>query len=159
MTRAFSARLFVRNRSNQEAIGKMSDRVLASLAGIRVVRSFALEDAELAAFERSNAEYLEQSLGLARLRGSMGPLMGAISAVGILVVFWYGGHLVLTQQMTKGDFVSFWMALLRLTWPMLALGFVAAIVQRGRAGYARLRTIFEATPEVVSGSLPRPAQV
>ncbi len=143
ITRSFSSRLFARNRENQEAIGKMSDRVLASLAGVRVVRSFALEEAEIRAFEETNLAYQEKSLALARLRGSMGPLMGAMSSASILVVFWYGGHLVLTGQMTKGDFVGFWLALLRLTWPLLALGFVAAIVQRGRAGYERLRQVFD----------------
>ncbi|AUX19568.1 ABC transporter [Sorangium cellulosum] len=159
VTRSFSTRLFVRTRENQEAIGVMSDRVLASLAGVRVVRSFALEASEVATFAGTNRAYLEKSLALAKLRGSMGPLMGAIGSVGVLIVFWYGGRLVLAGEMTKGDFVSFWLALLRLTWPMLALGFVAAIVQRGRAGYARLKGIFDAIPEVVSGPLPRPEVV
>ncbi|XXY44700.1 ABC transporter ATP-binding protein [Sorangium sp. So ce269] len=156
VTRSFSTKLFVRTRDNQEAIGAMSDRVLASLAGVRVVRSFALEASEMAAFANTNQGYLEKSLALAKLRGSMGPLMGAISSVGVLIVFWYGGQLVLDGQMTRGDFVSFWLALLRLTWPVLALGFVAAIVQRGRAGYARLKAIFDAIPEVVSGPMPAP---
>lgn len=159
VTRSFSGKLFARTRENQEAIGKMSDRVLASLAGIRVVRSFALEETELAAFERVNASYLDKSLALARLRGSMGPMMGAISAAGVLIVFWYGGYLVLGGQMSKGDFVSFWMALGRLTWPLLALGFVTAIVQRGRAGYSRIKAIFDAIPDIQSGPLPAPAQV
>lgn len=159
ITRSFSSRMFSRVRENQEALGKMSDRVLASLAGVRVVRSFALERAELAAFEESNKAYLEKSLSLARLRGSMFPLLGSISSVGILIVFWYGGRLVLTGEMSKGDFVSFWLALLRLTWPMLALGFVAGIVQRGRASYLRLKAIFDAEPDVVGGPLPAPEAV
>jgi ATP-binding cassette subfamily B protein len=159
VTRSFSTKLFSRTRENQEAIGRMSDRVLASLAGIRVVRSFALEDVEGAAFDKVNKEYLDKSLSLARLRGSMGPMMGSISAAGTLIVFWYGGFLVIRGEMTKGDFVSFWMALLRLTWPLLALGFVTAIIQRGRAGYERLKVIFHAVPDVVSGPLPAPAGV
>jgi ATP-binding cassette subfamily B protein len=159
VTRSFSGRMFKANRENQEAIGKMSDRVLASLAGVRVVRSFALESAEERAFELENQSYLEKNLTLARVRGSMGPMMGWINAVGVLVVFWYGGSLVLDGQMTRGSFVSFWMALQRLIWPLLALGFVLSIVQRGRAGYARLKVIFDAVPEVESGSLPAPAAV
>ena len=159
VTRAFSSRLFRTNRANQEAIGKMSDRVLASLAGVRVVRSFALEGAEAADFEVQNRDYLDKSLALARLRGSMGPVMGALSATGILIVFWYGGRLVLGGAISRGDFVSFWLALLRLTWPMLALGFVAAIIQRGRAAYTRLEAIYGAVPDVVSGPLPAPAEV
>ncbi len=159
VTRSFSGKLFSRTRENQEAIGRMSDRVLASLAGVRVVRSFALEATELAAFERVNKEYLDKSLALAKLRGSMGPMMGAISAAGVLIVFWYGGYLVLSGQMSKGDFVSFWMALGRLTWPLLALGFVTAIVQRGRAGYSRIKAIFDAVPDIQSGPLPAPKQI
>ncbi len=159
VTRTFSILLFTRTRENQEAIGKMSDRVLASLAGVRVVRSFALEEGETAAFAAANQDYLGKSLALARLRGSMGPMMGAISSVGVLIVFWYGGRLVLAGEMSKGDFVSFWLALLRLSWPMLALGFVAAIIQRGRAGYARLKTVFDAEPDVVSGPAPAPREV
>jgi ATP-binding cassette, subfamily B, multidrug efflux pump len=151
VTRSFSTRLFSRTKQNQEAIGKMSDRVLASLSGARVVRSFGLLPAETQAFDENNAEYLQKSLGLARLRGSMGPVMGSIAAIGILIVFWYGGTLMERGEITPGDFVSFWMALQRLSWPLLALGFVAAIVQRGRAGYERIRGIFEAEPEIVSG--------
>jgi len=159
VTRSLSSKMFSRTRENQESIGKMSDRVLASLAGVRVVRSFALEEAEIKAFELTNAAYRDKSLALARLRGSMGPIMGALSSASVLIVFWYGGHLVITGQMTKGDFVGFWLALLRLTWPLLALGFVAAIVQRGRAGYARLKQIFDAVPDIVDGPLPAPAEV
>jgi ATP-binding cassette subfamily B protein len=159
VTRSFSGKLFKFNRENQEAIGKMSDRVLASLAGVRVVRSFALEEAEQKSFEESNVAFLEKNLALARVRGSMGPMMGWISSIGILVVFWYGGGLVLKHEISKGDFLAFSIALNRLIWPMLALGFVFSIIQRGRAGYERLKVVFDAVPEVQSGTLPAPAHV
>jgi len=160
VTRSFSTGLFTRNRANQKAIGAMSDRVLASFAGVRVVRSFAMEDAELAAFEKTNQAYLDKSLALARLRGSMGPVMGAVSATGVLIVFWYGGYLLISDDgFTNGDFVAFWLALLRLTWPIMAVGFVAAIVQRGRAGYERLAVIFQAQPDVVSGDADPPPEI
>ena len=159
LTRSFSGRLFRRNRENQEAIGRMSERVLASLAGVRVVRSFALEEAEATAFEAHNRSYLEKNLALARLRGSMGPIMGWVTSVGVLVIFWYGARLVLDGAMSKGAFVSFWLALLRLMWPIVALGFVISIIQRGRASYARLSAIYDAVPEVESGALPKPELV
>jgi ATP-binding cassette subfamily B protein len=159
VTRSFSGRMFRANKENQEAIGKMSDRVLASLAGVRVVRSFALEEAEMRAFEVENENYLGKSLALARIRGALGPMMGWINSVGVLVVFWYGGKLLIRHEITEGDFLAFWLALNRLTWPMLALGFVLSIVQRGRASYERLRAIYEAAPDVVSGPLPAPAAV
>ncbi len=158
--RWFSTGFYTRTRENQQAIGHMSDRVLASLAGVRVVRSFAMEDSEIAAFERANADYLDKSLALARLRGSMGPVMGAISALGVLVVFWYGGALLIEEEsFTTGDFVAFWLALLRLVWPMMAIGFVTSIVQRGRASYARLQAIFDTEPDIVDGTEPAPSAI
>ena len=85
ITRSFSRGLFSRNRENQRAIGKLSEVLQQNLAGVRVVRSFALETKELWRFQEANKTYLEASLGLARLRGSMGPMMGAVSATSILV--------------------------------------------------------------------------
>ncbi|MFO0662213.1 MAG: ABC transporter transmembrane domain-containing protein [Polyangiaceae bacterium] len=159
VTRWFSRQMYTRNRANQEALGAMSDRVQASLAGVRVVRSLSLEAAETRSFEKACREYLNKSLGLAQLRGFMGPVLGSVGAVGVLTVFWYGGHLVLTQEISRGQFVSFWSALTRLIWPLLALGFVVSIVQRGRASYDRLRAIYEAAPDVVDGPLPGPEHV
>jgi ATP-binding cassette subfamily B multidrug efflux pump len=139
----------------------MSAAVQSSIAGIRVVRAFALEESEIARFERTNHDYLDKSLSLARLRGSMGPAMQAISAVGMLVVFWYGGHLLLTGEIRPGGFLAFYRALARLTWPLMALGFLVGMVQRGRASYSRLKEIYDAVPDVSDtaassdGSVPR----
>ncbi|MEB2314015.1 MAG: ABC transporter ATP-binding protein [Sorangiineae bacterium] len=157
VTRTFSKQMYVRTRDNQDAIGELSARVQSSIAGVRVVRSFALEADELGAFERVNQRYLDKSLALARLRGSMGPVMQAISALGILVVFWYGGYLMLDGELTEGGFLAFYRALARLTWPLIALGFLVAMVQRGRASYARLKELFDAPPDIVDGPLPAPA--
>jgi ATP-binding cassette subfamily B protein len=92
----------------------------------------------------------------------MGPMMGAVSATGILVFMWYGGELLLrgTEHggLSKGDFFAFWLALGRITWPMIALGFALSIVQRGRASWSRIQEIFDAKPEVVGGPLPAPAR-
>jgi ATP-binding cassette subfamily B protein len=159
VTRRFSGRMFKANLENQQALGRMSDRVLASLAGVRVVRSFALEGAELEAFDAENKAYLDKSLTLAKIRGSMIPAMGAVASFGILSVFVYGSSLLVHEEITPGDFAAFWLALQRLMWPMLALGFVFSILQRGRASYQRLHAIYEAVPEVESGPLPAPAKV
>ncbi len=162
-SRKIGKSLYSRTRANQETLGKMSEVLQANLAGVRVVRSFALDRHELRRFETANRAYLEASLGLARLRGAMGPTMGAAGAISILVFFWYGGTLLMKGPaaggLSKGDFFAFWLALGRMTWPMLALGFVLAIVQRGRAGYVRLKEIFDAQPEVVDGALPAPSVI
>lgn len=163
MTRIFSRQMFMKTRSNQETLGKLSDVLQTNLAGVRIVRSFALERRERRRFDDANLAYLEASLGLARLRGLMLPLVGAISSVGILAFFWYGASLLLRGPaeggITKGDFFAFWLAYGRMTWPMVALGFSISIVQRGRAGYIRLKEVFDALPEVVDGPLPAPSTV
>jgi len=160
ITKTFSRGLFTRNRDNQRAIGKLSEVLQQNLAGVRVVRSFALETKELWRFQEANKSYLEASLGLARLRGSMGPMMGAVSATSILIFTWYGGTLVLRGPelggISKGDFFAFWQALGRMTWPMVALGFSLSIVQRGRASWARIQEVFDAVPEVVGGTKALP---
>ena len=162
-TRSFSKRMFARVRTNQMSLGKLSEVLQTNLAGVRVVRSFALERRERGRFDEANRAYLDASLGLARLRGLMGPVIGASSSLGLLAVFWYGALLLRLGPaeggITRGDFFAFWLAYSRMTFPMVALGFSVAIIQRGRAGYSRLAEIFRAEPEVTDGPLPRPAEV
>jgi ATP-binding cassette subfamily B protein len=153
VTRRFSHQFYTRTRENQDALGRMSSRVQSSVAGVRLVRSFAMEESELAAFERENQGYLEKSLRLAYIRGSFGLVLQATVAVGVLVVFWYGGTLVLSNELDAGGFLAFYRALGRLTWPLISLGFVVSLVQRGRASYARLEEVFQARPDVVDGPL------
>lgn len=156
VTRRFSTEIYGRTRANQDAIGQMSERVQSSIAGVRVVRAFTLEHAELESFEKTNQNYLQRSLALARLRGSMGPIMQGITSIGILIVVWYGGYLVLHEEISQGGFLAFFRALGRLTWPLIALGFLVGLVQRGRASYARLAQIYEAEPDIRDGGLPAP---
>jgi ATP-binding cassette, subfamily B, multidrug efflux pump len=124
------------------------------MAGVRVVRSFGLEQAELERFERSNQSYLERGLVLARLRGSMWPVMQGVTTLGVLIVFWYGGFLIVGGELKAEEFLPFYRALYRLTWPLAALGFLVSVVQRGRAGYQRLAEVFAAEPDVVDGTKP-----
>ena len=163
ITRSFSRAMFAKTRSNQETLGKLSEVLQTNLAGVRIVRSFALEKRERSRFEKANNAYLEASLSLARLRGLMGPMVGAASSLGVLAFFWYGASLLQRGPdaggITRGDFFAFWLAYGRMTWPMIALGFSISIVQRGRAGYERLKQIFDAVPEVTDGPLPEPAEV
>lgn len=155
----FARMMFTQQRQNQEAIGAMSATVQSSIAGVRVVRSFALEHEEGQRFERSNRDYLEKSLRLARLRGGMFPVMQMITAFGSVIVLWYGGKLMLQNELSAGDFLAFYRALSRLTWPLIALGMLASLIQRGRAAFVRLADVFNAKPDIVDGPLPEPAQV
>lgn len=156
VTRKFSSNLYGRQKDNQNALGAMSAMVQSSISGARVVRSFHLEDQQMARFEKVNHDYLEKSLSLARLRGLMGPVMQSITSVGLLVVFWYGGMLLVQGDIDEGGFLAFFRALGRLTWPLMALGFLVGLLQRGRAAYSRLQDVFQAVPEIADGPLPMP---
>jgi ATP-binding cassette subfamily B protein len=163
ISRSFSRGLFRRMRENQATLGRMSDVLQANLAGVRVVRSFALEDRERSRFEATNQEYLRASLGLARVRGAFGPAIGAVAGLGTLIFFWYGASLLLRGPdrggLTPGAFFAFWSAFARMAWPMIAVGFALSVVQRGRVGMTRLRDIFDAVPEVVDGPRRAPNHV
>jgi ATP-binding cassette, subfamily B, multidrug efflux pump len=152
VTRRFSVNLYGRQRDNQDALGAMSGMVQASISGARVVRSFNLEEYETQRFQKVNETYLEKSLILARLRGSMGPVMQSITAIGVLVVFWYGGILLVRGDIDGGGFLAFFRALGRLTWPLMSLGFLVGLLQRGRAAYSRLKQIYEAIPDIQGGT-------
>jgi len=155
--RVYSKTLYARQRENQDALGQLGAQVQSSISGVRVVRAFSLEEAELASFDKSNDVYLDKSLILAKLRGSMWPVMQAITMLGVLVVFWYGGRLIVLGEFKPEQFLPFYRALFRLTWPLAALGFLVGVVQRGLAGYSRLKDIFDAKPDVVDGSAQLPA--
>jgi ATP-binding cassette subfamily B multidrug efflux pump len=163
VSRTISGQMFHRMRDNQAALGRMSDVLQANLAGVRVVRSFALEERERRRFEQTNRQYLNASLALAKLRGSFGPVIGSVAAIGVIIFFWYGSTLLLRGEgqggFTQGSFFAFWSAFSRMTWPMISIGFAVSVVQRGRAGFARLRDVFDAEPEVVDGPRRAPKHV
>jgi ATP-binding cassette subfamily B multidrug efflux pump len=163
MTRTFGRQMFTRVRATQASLGKLSEVLQTNLAGVRVVRSFALERRERRRFDTANESYLEAGLALARLRGMMFPIVGAAASLGSLAFFWYGASLMMRGPeqggISRGSFFAFWLAFGRMTWPMIALGFSVSIVQRGRASYVRLKEVFDAQPEVTDGPLPAPATV
>ena len=149
--RQLSGQLYTRQRENQEALGSMSESVQASIAGVRVIRSFGLEAFEARRFDHINQDYLTKALAIARLRGSMWPVMQTITAISVVIVFWYGGHLMLAGELTEGDFLAFYRALSRLVWPLIAIGFLVSVLQRGRAGYDRIAEVYSAIPDIVDG--------
>lgn len=148
LARGFSGSVYRRSRATQDALGAMSERVQRSLAGIRVVRAYGLERAEAAAFEQLSNRALEANLALARLRGALLPVLGMAAAVGSLVVLWLGGRWIVMGRLTVGDLLAFQGHLALVAWPTVALGYIFSILQRGRAGLARINEIFTARPEL-----------
>src|SRR5262249_28767258 len=127
-------------------------------SGIRVVRSFAIEGFAESRFARSAMKLLEASLSLARIRGTMMPMLGATSSLGVLIVAWYGAHLLKVGPggITKGDFFAFLSAWARMSWPMASAGMTIAVLQRGRVCFERLREIIDAEPDVIEPTTRAP---
>lgn len=159
LMRGFAKRMFTYQRTNQEALGSLSARVQRCASGIRVVRSFGLEPAEEKRFLEENEHYVTHSLRLAQLRGAVFPLMQALTALGIVSVVWYGSHLILVGELTSGALVAFLRAMGQLTWPLISVGFLLSVVQRGRAAYTRVKEIYDAVPDIVEGEHALPAPV
>ena len=131
----------------QESFSEISARVQENLAGARVIRAFVQEQSEIEQFQRLNQEYIHRNLKLIRVWGTFYPLLGTMLGLGGVFVLWMGGRQVIAGQITLGDFVAFNAYLGLLSWPMIALGWVINIVERGTASLRRINRIFEAQPE------------
>ena len=132
----------------QEAFSSLTDRAQEDFAGIRVIKAFVQEKHEIGNFTQVNRHYLDRNMSLVKVWGLFGPLVQFISALSFVIVLGYGSRLVMDGTITLGDFVAFNGYLRLLMWPMMAIGFVINLVQRGAASMARLSAIFQEKPEI-----------
>ena len=132
----------------QEKFAGITARVQENLSGVRVVRAYAREEREQAEFERLNLEYLEDNRRLIGWTVAFHPLLQGLVGIGFVAVLWYGGVLVIRGGITVGEFVSFQLFLNKLIWPMIAIGWVANLAQRGLASLTRIRQILETEPAI-----------
>jgi ATP-binding cassette subfamily B protein len=149
-------RMFKYSRSSQEALGILASRVQETLSGIRIVRSFAAEPEHLERFEAANENALKQNMALVAVRGLMWPILLGIGSIGSLLVLWRGTAMVEAGELTPGGLLAFLAYGEALRWPTMGLGYLLAVVQRGRASYGRIAEILNAAPEVVEHSDARP---
>jgi ATP-binding cassette subfamily B multidrug efflux pump len=143
-----SRALMQRNLRVQEGLGAIESKVQESLAGIHVVKAYALENHEAGLFRAANDEYNELGLALARLRGAMMPMIRGTAAAAVMVVLIYGGSLVTRGILGIGDLVAFMGYLGNLAWPVTSMGWMISVYQRARAAMKRLNEIFAAPPQV-----------
>lgn len=148
ISRAMGKSLFLRSRASQEALGELATQVQETLSGIRIVRAFAIELDREARFERANQNALDRNMALAILRGLFWPLLLGVGTLGTLLVLWRGTAMMHAGQISAGQVVAFLAYGESLRWPTMGLGYIMAVVQRGRASYARIREILEAVPDV-----------
>ena len=147
-TNYFSKRIHDRFEKVQEYFGTVSNRAQESLAGVRVIRAYTQEDAEIESFKGVNREFVNRNLKLIRLYGIFHPILQFFIGLGFIAVLWYGGHLVIGGKITIGEFVQFTLYLGLLVWPMIALGWVINIFQRGMASMGRMNNIMSIEPAI-----------
>jgi len=132
----------------QEKLSEIAAKTQENFSGARVVRGYALEARELAAFSALNDEYLEHNLGLARVEAPLAAIMGLLMALASLILLLYGGQLVIFADMSVGDYVAFTTYLAMLSTPVVAIGRLVTIYQRGATSWERLDDLFKTGPRV-----------
>jgi len=147
-TKLFGERIHRHFERVQDRFSALSARVQENFAGVRVVRAYAREDEEQRAFAEVNREYLQANRRLIRWSAAFHPLLQMLIGLGFATVLWYGGQLALRGRITVGEFVTFNLFLGKLVWPMIAVGWVINLVQRGSASWARIREVLATEPAV-----------
>ncbi len=130
----------------QEAFGKLTDKTQETFSGIRIVKSFVQEESELENFRLFNEDNYKANMSLVRIWSVMFPLVSLISAISLIVALSYGGQLVINGSLTLGEFVSFITYLGKLTWPMMAIGWLVNMMQRGFVSLGRISEILDEAP-------------
>jgi ATP-binding cassette subfamily B multidrug efflux pump len=144
----FGRRIHERFERIQAMFSDISARAQENFSGARVIRAYVQEEAEIANFETANHEYIRRSLKLVRLMGMLWPTLELMLGIAVVIVLWLGGRQVLLGRITVGDFVAFNTYMVQLTWPVIALGWVINIFQRGTASLIRINEILSAEPEI-----------
>ncbi len=152
----FGRQIHERFERIQAMFSDISARAQENFSGVRVIRAYAQEQAEINAFETENKEYISRSLRLVRLMGMLWPTLELMLGFAIVLVLWLGGREVIRHNMygghvgiDVGQFVAFNTYMVQLTWPVIALGWVINIFQRGTASMGRINEILTAEPDIV----------
>ena len=145
----FGRRIHERFERIQAMFSDISARAQENFSGARIVRAFSQEKAEIELFETANREYIFRSLKLVRLMGMLFPTLETMLGLAVVLVLWLGGRSVIHGNMTVGSFWAFNTYMVQLTWPIIAVGWVINIIQRGTASMGRINEILMAKPDVV----------
>ena len=147
-TRFFSKKMHRRYQEVQSAFSDLTETVREQFAGIRVIKAYNKEEEELVRLEVISKKYLQFNLDLARIIRSFFPLMLFFSNLSLVIVIYLGGRQTIFFSISPGDFVAFISYLGLLTWPMMALGWVTNLIQRGRASLDRINKILQTDSEI-----------
>ncbi len=147
-THFFGSRIHARFEQVQDYFGTVSNRAQESLAGVRVIRAYTQERAEIESFRKVNRESVNRNVSLIKLSSLFHPVLQLFIGFGFVAVLWYGGGLVISGEITLGQFFEFNLYLGYLIWPMIALGWVINLFQRGMASMGRMHKILSIEPAI-----------
>jgi ATP-binding cassette subfamily B protein len=155
ITRILSGRLHRYFRKVQEQFSRLTEFSRTSINSIRMIKAYTLEENQTVNFDAMGKEYVQDNLRLARVQGTLFPVSGLIANTSMLLVLLFGGRLTINNSITIGDFVAFTSYLFMLTWPMMALGWVTNLFQRGVTSLQRIENILEERPVFETPSHPK----
>ena len=141
VTNFFSTQIHDRFEKIQEHFSSITAKAQENLTGVRVIRAYVRENYEVEKFGELNKEFVDRNLGLIKIQALFGPILRSLVGLGSILTLWYGGNLVANNSITLGKFVEFNLYLTLLIWPMIALGYVISLYQRGMASLKRINTI------------------
>src|SRR6266850_4435603 len=154
--KVFGQQVHTRFEKIQDFFAQITARAQENFSGVRVVRAYAQEGAEIAAFNELNREYAARNLSLVRIDAMMRPLMQFLIGLGFVLIVWVGVPLAVRGEITIGDFTVFNMYLGRLIWPLIALGYVVNLYQRGTASLKRMNSILAVRPAIADSLETKP---
>src|SRR5436305_1504016 len=152
----FGQQVHTRFQQIQDFFAQITARAQENFTGVRVVRAYAQEHAEIEAFNRLNWEYAQKNLGLVRIDALMRPLMMFLIGFGFVLIVWAGVPMAVRGEITVGQFTEFNMYLLRLIWPLIAIGYVVNLYQRGSASWKRMQAIATIKPAIADAPHVKP---
>jgi ATP-binding cassette subfamily B protein len=142
----FGSRIHDRFERIQASFSEISSQAQENYSGARLVRAFAREESQIGLFERLNRQYIARSLRLVQLMGMLWPTLEFILGVSMIITLLAGGHLVVAHRITVGQFVAFNTYMVMLIWPIIAVGWVVNLFQRGTASVKRIDELLRAEP-------------
>lgn len=152
----FGKRIHERFERIQSMFSSLATRVEENLSGLRLVRAYAREPIEEAKFDALNRDYVQRNLRLVLLSGAFDPLLQFLLGVAFVLVLWFGGRAVLEHHITLGGYAAFNLYMAQMAFPMIAMGYVINLVQRGAASLSRLRELLSQEPAIADGPATNP---
>ena len=144
----FGARIHTRFERIQAMYSDVSAKTQENFSGARLIRAFAQEQAEIDSFETANREYIRRSLLLVRLMAMLWPTLEFVLGLSLMITLFVGGHEAVAHRITPGEFAAFFVYMVQLTWPMIAVGWVVNLFQRGTASIIRIDELLKQQPTI-----------